>query len=314
MLSARTFPFCIPTQFIHSVSLLFPVVYLYKHYADMLSSVYAHILLTSKCHGFCWHVFTLPSWALLPRALMMPEEDTKHMKSAIPAVVPRFERCTGKVESDMLLSLTRNDVFADQPRSHACVVTAQVWMLKQRESLTKRLFEHWLNISRSYKKQHGIEATVGKRGSRNQILCTAVTFFFFPFCGFLSPVPMQINWAGLATKTSVTQMQCMFPAENIKVWVKTSQIITVQLFCLPFEELITVEKSIFELWTAHKTLTFCNDLCTPCCVWIWNTHQSPPNFAETVSLCVSLLHTHTLPHWMSESRAQLRSFQLSTAH
>lgn len=187
MLSARTFLFCTPTQFIHSVSLLFPVVYLYKHYADMLSSVYAHILLTSKCHGFCWHVFPLPSWALLPRTRMMPEEDTKHMKSAIPAVAPRFERCTGKVESDMLLSLTRNDVFADQPRSHACVVTAQVWMLKQRESLTKRLFEHWLNISRSYKKQHGIEATVGKRGSRNQILCTAVTFFFFPFCGISLP-------------------------------------------------------------------------------------------------------------------------------
>lgn len=56
----------------------------------------------------------------------------------------------------MLLSVTQSDVFADQPHSHAHVVTAQVLMFKHRESLTKRLFEHWLNISRSYKKQHGI--------------------------------------------------------------------------------------------------------------------------------------------------------------
>lgn len=72
-------------------------------------------------------------------------------------------------------------------------------MLKHWERLTKRLFEHWLNISRSYKKQHDIRAAVGKRGSPNQILCTAVTFFF-PLCGFLSPVPMQINWTAFGYK------------------------------------------------------------------------------------------------------------------
>lgn len=100
----------------------------------------------------------------------------------------------------MLLSLTRSDVFADQPRSRARVVTTQVPMLKHRELLTKRLFEHWLNISQSYKKHHGIRATVGKSESPNQILCTAITFFI-PFGGFLSPVPVQINWTGLGHKS-----------------------------------------------------------------------------------------------------------------
>lgn len=42
-------------------------------------------------------------------------------------------------------------------------------------------------------------ATVGKRGSPNQILCRAIALFF-PFCGFLSPVPMQINGTGLGYK------------------------------------------------------------------------------------------------------------------
>lgn len=124
-------------------------------------------------------------------------QSTRNLPS--PAVVPRFERCTEKVGADMLLSLTRSDVFADQRRSHACVVTTQVWMLKHRELLTKRLFEHWLNISQSYKKHHGIRATVGKRESPNQILCTAITFFI-PFSGFLSPGPMQINWTGFGHK------------------------------------------------------------------------------------------------------------------
>jgi len=58
--------------------------------------------------------------------LMIAALDMKRKKSAIPAVVPRFERCKGKVEPDMLLSLTRSDVFADQPCCRACVVTAQV--------------------------------------------------------------------------------------------------------------------------------------------------------------------------------------------
>lgn len=73
---------------------------------------------------------------------MMAEQDMKHTKSAIPAVVPAFKG-EGKVGADMLLSVTRSDVFADQPGSHACVVTAQVWMLKHRESLTKK---GYLNI------------------------------------------------------------------------------------------------------------------------------------------------------------------------
>lgn len=77
-----------------------------------------------------------------------------------------------KVKSDTSLSLTGSNVFADQ----SCVVTAQVGALQNWETLTERLFEHWLNISQSYKKQHGGY----KRGSLNQILYTAGTFRFFP--------------------------------------------------------------------------------------------------------------------------------------
>lgn len=116
-----------------------------------------------------------------------------------PLCVRRFDRCRGKVEADVLPSLTPSDVFADQPRSYVCVVTAQVSVLKHWELLTKRLFEHWLNISRSYKKQHGIGATVGKRGSPNEIQCTAITCFF-PFCRFFFPVLVQINWTGFDYK------------------------------------------------------------------------------------------------------------------
>lgn len=101
------------------------------------------------------------------------------------------------VKSDTSLSLMGSNVFADR----GCVVTAQVGALQSWESLTKRLFEHWLNISQSYKKQHG----GNKRGSRNQILYTAGTFRFFvffplPFGGFVSLVPMPINCAGSVYK------------------------------------------------------------------------------------------------------------------
>lgn len=99
------------------------------------------------------------------------ERDTKHTTSAIHAGVPRGV----KAKSDTSLSPTGNSAFGDQ----SPVVTAQVGALHSWETLTKRPFEHWLNISQSYKKQHGDY----KRGSLNQILYTAGTFrFFFPCC------------------------------------------------------------------------------------------------------------------------------------
>lgn len=262
----------------------------------------------------------------LLETLMMAEWDTEHKKSAIPAVVPRFQRCTGKVEADMLLSLTRSDVFADQPRSHARVVTAQVWMLKHRESLTKRLFEHWLNISRSYKKQHGIGATVGKRGSPNQILCTAVTLLFG---GFVSPVPMQINWTGFGYK-DICDLNALHDSNEKKMNIQVQRLVQLgsntsdHLGCLVFplrnkylkQNLFLNSPLLFE---QHKSLISRDDLCTSCGVWIWNKHHNLPSFPETASL--SLFHSHT--RWVSEGRAQLRSFQhaadiafwrLNTAH
>lgn len=120
---------------------------------------------------------------------------TRHLPSTPLYLTLKEFRVT--VKSDTSLSPTGSNVFADQ----GCVVTAQVGAIQSWESLTKRLFEHWLNISQSYKKQHG----GNKRGSRNQILYTAGTFrflFFFPllFGGFLSLVPVPINCAGLVYK------------------------------------------------------------------------------------------------------------------
>lgn len=117
---------------------------------------------------------------------------TRHLPSTPLYITLKEFRVT--VKFDTSLSPTGSNVFADR----GCVVTAQVRALQGRESLTKRLFEHWLNISQSYKKQHG----GNKRGSRNQILYTAGTFFFFPlpFGGFLSLVPMPINCAGSVYK------------------------------------------------------------------------------------------------------------------
>lgn len=109
--------------------------------------------------------------------------------------------------------------------------------LKHRELLTKRLFEHWLNISRRYKKQHGIGAAVGKRGSPNQILCTAITLLF---CGFLSPVPMQINGTGFGYK-DICDLNAMhksnkrkwtFKFKHFWNWVVTSQITSVVIASL----------------------------------------------------------------------------------
>ena len=45
-----------------------------------------------------------------------------------------------KVEADMLLSPTQSDVFADQPRSHARVVTAQVLNAQTQEIADKKAF------------------------------------------------------------------------------------------------------------------------------------------------------------------------------
>lgn len=109
--------------------------------------------------------------------------------------------------------------------------------LKHRESLTKTLFEHWLNISRRYKKQHGTGAAVGKRGSPNQILCTAITLLF---CGFLSPVPMQINGTGFGYK-DIGDLNAMhksnkrkwtFKFKHFWNWVVTSQITSVVIASL----------------------------------------------------------------------------------
>lgn len=147
--------------------------------------------------------------------LMMAEQDTKHKTSAIPAVVPRFERCKEKVETDMVLSLTWNNVFADQPRSHACVVTAQVWAPESRESLTKRLFEHWLNISRSYKKQHGIGGYIRQEREPKSNPVHSRNLPFFLFGGFLSPVPMQINWTGLSYK-DISDLNAMHDSNREK--------------------------------------------------------------------------------------------------
>lgn len=95
-----------------------------------------------------------------------------------------------KVKSDTSLSPMGSNVFADQ----SCVVTAQVGALQNWETLTERLFEHWLNISQSYKKQHGGY----KRGSLNQILYTAGTFRFFPcrLVDFSPLCPCRLNCAG----------------------------------------------------------------------------------------------------------------------
>lgn len=160
-------------------------------------------------------MFTLPSWALPPGNT----DDGRIGHKAHDICHPRC--CTSlwevyrKVETDMVLSLTRSNVFADQSRSHARVVTAQVWALKSRESLTKRLFEHWLNISRSYKKQHGIggysrqerEPKSNPVHSRNLLFSFLVDFS--PLC------PCRLTGLVWATKTSVTQMQCMIPTKNI---------------------------------------------------------------------------------------------------
>lgn len=81
-------------------------------------------------------------------------------------------------------------------------------------------------------------ATFGKRGSPNQILSTAVTFLF-PFGGFLSPVPMQINWTGLSYK-DISDLNAVhdfnkkttFKFKNFHNGVATSN----QLFFLPFED------------------------------------------------------------------------------
>lgn len=92
-------------------------------------------------------------------------------------------------EADTLLSLTQTDVFADQTWSHACVV------LKQQGSLTKRLFEHWLDISQSYKKQRGIGLCWAREGGQIQH-----NPFFPPFCWISLPVPMQISCTGFGSK------------------------------------------------------------------------------------------------------------------
>lgn len=113
-----------------------------------------------------------------------------------------------KVKSDTSLSPMGSNVFADR----GCVVTAQVGALQSRESLTKRPFEHWLNISQSYKKQHGGY----KRGSLNQILYTAGTFRFFP-CRLVDLFPMcpcRLTALVRFTKTSVTQMRTTIPAST----------------------------------------------------------------------------------------------------
>lgn len=124
---------------------------------------------------------------------------TRHLPSTPLYITLKEFRVT--VKFDTSLSPTGSNVFADR----GSVVTAQVRALQGRESLTKRLFEHWLNISQSYKKQHG----GNKRGSRNQILYTAGTFFFSPcrLVDFSPLCPCRLTALVRFTKTSVTQMR-----------------------------------------------------------------------------------------------------------
>lgn len=126
------------------------------------------------------------------------EQDTRHAVSATHVVVPHFNRSSGvKVRSDL-------SAVTDVKWSGVCAGTAQVGALQSRESLTKMLFEHWLNISQSYKKQRSGYSR-WERGGLNQILYTAGTFFFFFFPPAIwwisfSPVPAPINFAGLVYK------------------------------------------------------------------------------------------------------------------
>lgn len=117
-LSAKVVLSSIPILF-HSIAILF---YLNKHFTGMPSSVcFLFITLTFR---FFW--VRLACLYCFLETLMMAEQDVKRTESAIRTVVPCFERCMGKAGADMLLSVTQSDVFADQPHSHAHVVTAQV--------------------------------------------------------------------------------------------------------------------------------------------------------------------------------------------
>lgn len=90
-------------------------------------SVLAQIFLTEI--GYAGARLPSPVELCLPETQTTAEKRTqRHKTSAIPPLYLTVEkRCTAKSEeSDTLLSLTPSNVFADQPGSHAPLVTAQV--------------------------------------------------------------------------------------------------------------------------------------------------------------------------------------------
>lgn len=147
-------------------------VYLNKQHSDMLSSVSLHKILTFRFS------VAIPGERRRIGTLTMVELDTKHEKSVIPAVVPCFDRCEGKAQPDVLLSLGSlwRLVLVLWPllkfkRSN----TGNCWHgVKKKEWL----LEHPVGMSRTYKKQRGIWAGVE---NENQILCSVVTLFSFFF-------------------------------------------------------------------------------------------------------------------------------------
>lgn len=123
--------------------------------------------------------------------------------SAVHAVGPRFNRGSA--------AEGRSDTCAVSD-GEGCLRRSGLWSCdslrlqrsKAASRWQKRLFEHWLNISQSYKKQRGGSSRPERR-SPNQILCTAGTLLFFFLPGrlvdfALSHVPLPINCAGLVYK------------------------------------------------------------------------------------------------------------------
>lgn len=183
----------------HLISQHLPPLFwdLNKHYA----ASFVHIIQTFlHFGGVGWLVFTLLSWALLAENTDDGRIGHKAQEICLPpllylalkGVQGKWElTCCCHWHKVMSLQISPAVTLVLWPLRFKCSNTGNCWQ--------KRPFEHWLNISRSYKKQHGIRATVGNRGSPNQILCAAIAFLF-PFGGFLSPVPMQINWTGFGHK------------------------------------------------------------------------------------------------------------------
>ena len=144
------------------------------------------------------------------------EQETRHKASAIHAVGPCFNRGSRvKVKTDTSCHRRQVGFFADQG--------FVLWPLRLDRSKAgnrwqKRLFEHWLNISQSYKKQRGGYSWRERKPKSNPVHSWNLPFFSpQPFGGFLSP--LCLCWLTVAvwfTKTSVTQMQTVIATRTAK--------------------------------------------------------------------------------------------------